>query len=125
MSKPIVVHEAARLEHLEATTWYEARRQGLGADLVEATSCATDGAALRVRASARPNTVAGGKLLELWDEVCLPPGQVLPYLSIATLSACAAGFSQAEGAASLKDHLIRACSTASRTCCSPHNPAEV
>ena len=36
MSKPIVVHEAARLEYLEATTWYEARRQGLGADLVEA-----------------------------------------------------------------------------------------
>lgn len=36
MSKPIVVHEAARLEYLEATAWYEARRQGLGTDLVEA-----------------------------------------------------------------------------------------
>lgn len=36
MSKAVVVHEAARLEYLEATAWYEARGPGLGADLVEA-----------------------------------------------------------------------------------------
>lgn len=36
MSKPVDVHEAARLEYLEATARYEARQKGLGADLVEA-----------------------------------------------------------------------------------------
>ena len=36
MSKPVVVHAAARLEYLEATAWYEAQRRGLGEELVEA-----------------------------------------------------------------------------------------
>lgn len=40
MNREVVVHEAAEQEIAEAVTWYEARRPGLGADLIREAASA-------------------------------------------------------------------------------------